>query len=98
MEKIKKILLFGVLIPIGLASCSGEIVTTPPPVAVVEAVPAPPRPDYVWIPGYYTSRGGVYTWRNGYYRPAPRYRKVWVPSRYVKTSRGYAYRRGHWRR
>lgn len=98
MKTFKELVLSGALLITGLAGCSGEIITTPPPVAVVETVPAPPSPHYVWIPGHYIARGGVYTWRNGYYKPAPRYKKVWVPGSYTQTRRGYVYRRGHWRR
>ncbi|WP_158237915.1 YXWGXW repeat-containing protein [Emticicia sp. TH156] len=100
MKILKELVLFGVLIPLALAglSCSGEIITTPPPPAVVEVAPGPPTPGYVWIPGHYVARGGTYVWRNGYYRQAPRYRKVWVQGRYVQSPRGYVYKKGHWRR
>ncbi|WP_337040639.1 hypothetical protein [Emticicia sp. 17c] len=98
MKIINNIVLLSSFALIGLAGCSGEIVTTPPPTAVVETIPAPITPRHVWVPGHYVARGGTYVWRNGYYTVPPRGRRVWVEGHYQRTPKGYVYRRGHWRR
>jgi hypothetical protein len=48
----------------------GVFVGFAPPVPVVEAVPAPPAPGYVWQPGYWSWNGAQYVWVPGVYAVA----------------------------
>jgi hypothetical protein len=52
----------------------------PPPALVVEPVP-PPRPYYVWVPGYWRWDG---------------HRHVWVAGRWVHERPGWHYVAAHW--
>jgi len=56
------------------------IVSTAPPAARHEVVPAP-RTGYVWAPGYYEHRGNEYTWVEGHW---------------MRERAGYEYREPHW--
>jgi WXXGXW repeat (2 copies) len=49
----------------------GVVVGFAPPVPVVEAVPPPPAPGYVWQPGYWSWNGVQYVWVPGAYVVAP---------------------------
>ena len=60
---------------------SGYVVQSPPPAAVVEAVPAP-RAGQVWAPGYYTFEDGRYVWHHG---------------NFVEARPGYAWQAAQWR-
>ena len=40
----------------------GVVVGLAPPAPVVEVVPAPPAPGYVWQPGYWSWNGFQYVW------------------------------------
>jgi hypothetical protein len=51
-----------------------------PPAPVYEAVP-PPRPGYVWAPGYWRWEGHRHVWTRGY----------WIPAR-----PGFVYHRAYW--
>ena len=98
MKSLKSLVIVGGMLSFTLAGCSGEIVSTSPPNAIIETYPAPPAPRYVWVPGHYVARGGNYVWRNGYYQLPPRGRTVWVSPRYDRVRRGYMYRKGYWKR
>jgi hypothetical protein len=52
----------------------------PPPAVVVEPIP-PPRPYYVWVPGYWRWDGRRHVWVKGY----------WVRERH-----GWHYAGPHW--
>ena len=45
----------------------GVVVGVAPPAPVVETVPAPPGPGYVWRPGYWSWDGVQYVWGPGTY-------------------------------
>ena len=49
----------------------GVVVGLAPPAPVVEAVPAPPAPGYVWQPGYWSWNGFQYVWVPGVYVVPP---------------------------
>ncbi|WP_243039691.1 YXWGXW repeat-containing protein [Dyella sedimenti] len=51
-----------------------------PPAPVYEVVP-PPRPGYVWAPGYWRWEGHRHVWVHGY----------WIPAR-----PGFVYHQPHW--
>jgi hypothetical protein len=42
-----------------------DVVPYPPPSALVEVVPESPRPDAVWVDGYWIWRGRYYVWERG---------------------------------
>lgn len=50
---------------------AGVVVGFAPPAPVVEVVPAPPAPGYVWQPGYWSWNGVQYVWVPGAYVVAP---------------------------
>ena len=74
------------------------VIMQTPPAAQVEVVPAPPGPDYVWMPGYWAiSGGGGWVWVGGHYALPPRPRAVWVGGYWGRHGRGYVWIGGHWR-
>jgi WXXGXW repeat (2 copies) len=56
----------------------GVVVGFAPPAPVVEVVPPPPAPGYVWQPGYWSWNGVQYVWVPGAYVVAPFVHAVWV--------------------
>lgn len=66
----------------------------PPPVPVVEYVPAP-RYGYVWAPGYWAWRRDRHVWVGGHWVVArPGY--YWVQERWVRAGPYWRLERGHW--
>lgn len=71
---------------------------------VVDAPPPPPRPVYVqpragflWVDGYWVSRGGRWAWRDGYWvrsRPGHGY----VQGRWIKASGRWHWVEPRWER
>lgn len=55
----------------------------------------PPRPDQMYVPGYYMWNGDRYIWRAGYWVPG-REEYVYVPSHYRWTPYGYVFVPGYW--
>jgi hypothetical protein len=80
-----------------LPGCSGYIIATGPPSPPVEIMIAPPSVYHVWVPGYYSYRGGNYVWIKGSYQVPPRGR-TYVPGQWQKTNRGYKHNHGHWKK
>jgi WXXGXW repeat (2 copies) len=76
----------------------GVVVGFAPPAPVVEAVPPPPAPGYVWQPGYWSWNGVQYVWVPGAYVVAPFVHAVWVPGAWVRRGPGWVWTPGHWRR
>lgn len=71
------------------------ITTAPPPVRY-EAVP-PPRPGWIWAPGYWRWDGYArrHVWVGGYWvRGRPGYR--YVPGRWDHYGPGWRFRQGYW--
>ncbi len=69
-------------------------VTTPPPTAPYEVVPAS-RAGYVWAPGYWSWEGGQYVWVQGEWLAArPDY--TWVEARWHNDNGHWYYDKGHW--
>lgn len=83
----KKLLMTGLLAASSLAPMAAQarvdvdINIGPPPPRVVEA--PPPRPGYVWAPGYYVWDG-------------PRHRHRWHDGYWVRERPGYNWRADHW--
>ena len=62
----------------------------------VERAP-PPRPGYIWAPGYWRWQGNRHVWTDGrWLRERPGYR--WVPDRWEPHGRMYRLVQGHWER
>jgi hypothetical protein len=69
-------------------------VTVAPPAPRYEAVP-PPRPGFVWAPGYWGWHGGRWAWGSGRWIAArPGYR--WAPDVWVRRGAGWHHVPGHW--
>jgi hypothetical protein len=75
----------------------GVVVGVAPPAPVVEPVPAPPGPGYVWQPGYWSWNGVQYVWAPGAYVMAPYVHAVWVPGAGVRHGPDWVWVGGHWR-
>ena len=69
-------------------------VGVPPPVAIVETVP-PPRPGYVYAPGYWAWNGERHIWVRGRtITERPGY--TWVPDRWDSSGGRYRFVQGYW--
>lgn len=69
-------------------------VTIAPPAPRYEARP-PPRPGYVWAPGFWSYQGGRQAWVAGHWIAArPGYR--WVPDTWAQNGPRWHYVPGHW--
>lgn len=69
-------------------------VGTPPPPPRFEPVP-PPRPGFVWAPGYWSWGGQRYVWVPGtWYRARPGY--VYVRPRWVHERGRWVYHASRW--
>lgn len=68
----------------------------PPPALVVEPVP-PPRPLYVWVPGYWRWDGHRHVWVAGHWIPE---RGGWhyVAPHWEEAGARWHFRPGHWER
>jgi hypothetical protein len=65
-----------------------------PPPLIVEA-PPPPRPGYVWAPGYWEWRGGRHHWKKAHWvRARPGY--VWDPPHWVERGGAWYFVPGRW--
>ena len=62
----------------------GVVVGFAPPAPVIEVVPPPPAPGYVWQPGYWSWNGVQYVWVPGVYVVPPYVHAVWVPGAWVR--------------
>ncbi|MFC6646639.1 YXWGXW repeat-containing protein [Granulicella cerasi] len=67
-----------------------------PPPPRREVIP-PPRPGYVWHPGYHRWDGGRYVWVPGEYAVPPRPGAYWVPGHWAHRPGGYVWIEGHYR-
>ncbi len=75
----------------------GEVVVEgAPPEPIIEVVPVPPDPAFIWIGGVWAWHGR-WVWEPGHYARPPRYGAVWVPHRYVYRGGRHVYVRGYWR-
>ena len=72
-----------------------DIDVAPPAPRVIVA--PPPRPGFVWAPGYWRWNGHRHVWRDGYWvRERRGYH--WVPDGWSSNGGHYHYSRGHWER
>jgi len=69
-------------------------VSVGPPPPRVEYVP-PPRPGYVWAPGYWNWNGHHHVWVKGHYMRGHRHAQ-WVPDHWEQHGDRWYHERGHW--
>jgi YXWGXW repeat-containing protein len=109
MQENRKMRHFGKALIIGLSIAGGAVmapviasaavavdITVAPPVPRVEVVP-PPRPGFVWAPGFWEWRGGAHVWVPGRWmgeRPGWH----WAPDRWEQRGDHWHHWRGHWER
>jgi hypothetical protein len=90
-------LLMGALATPALARVDVSVVIgVPPPVPMVEVVPAY-RPGYVWVPGYWAWHRDRHIWIRGQW-VVERVGHVWVPDRWVQSGGRWHLHRGYWER
>lgn len=75
----------------------GVVMVAPPAAPLVDVIPAPPQPGYLWIGGYWNWLGGRYVWVPGHWT-APRPGHHWVAYEWVRQGDGWRLRPGHWER
>ena len=75
---------------------SAIIVRTPTPRHRATVMGRPPRRGMVWNPGFYSWRGGQFTWMPGRWVVPPRPGAVWVAPRWRRTRGGYTFVAGRW--
>jgi hypothetical protein len=85
------------LVPLSSLARVGVVVGVAPPAPVVETIPPPPAPGYVWQPGYWAWNGVQYVWVPGSYVAVPYPSAVWVPGNWVSRGGGWVWVAGHWR-
>jgi hypothetical protein len=64
---------FGLPLPVFCPPVVVAAPCAPAPVAVVQAIPACPSPDYAWVPGFWSYRPTGYVWVPGAWRCRPEY-------------------------
>jgi hypothetical protein len=83
----------GIFFGVTPAQAAIVYVTTAPPVAIVERVPARPGVGYVWLPGHYRWSGARYVWVGGRY---VHHAGAWCNGHWAHTAHGYYWVEGHW--
>ena len=69
----------------------------PAPPQTDEAVTAPPSPNALWIPGYWSFDGYHYSWIAGHWEVPPPNARIYVTAHWENRGNGYAYIPGYWR-
>jgi hypothetical protein len=91
------LMLSGCAVPPDQGHIVDGVVMVAPPAPQVEAKPAPPQPDSVWIGGYWNWVGGRHIWVSGHWTtPHPGHH--WVAYEWVRQGDGWRLRPGHWER
>ncbi len=74
-------------------------VSAAPPAEIVEAVPAQPSPDHVWIRGHYRwdANHAAYIWLPGHWQVHPAGYVRWVPGHWQQADGRWYWVEGHWR-
>lgn len=69
----------------------------PPPAAEpADATTAPPAPNALWIPGYWSFDGVRYTWINAHWEVPPPNAHSYVAAHWEQRNGGYAFVPGYW--
>lgn len=91
-------LLLAVLSKPVLADSLTLSIGTPPPPAVVEAVPVAPGPDeeYMWHPGHWRWIDERYVWIPGHWAHRPYPQAIWVVPGWEHDHDSYRFHEGHW--
>jgi hypothetical protein len=79
---------------IQLNPANTTVVSTPPPAAINEPMPASPNDGSVWIPGHYRYASGQWVWINGSWAVPPTPGAVWVQGDYDAATHRWS--EGHW--
>jgi hypothetical protein len=88
--------LLGPLAMVSLARAAVVDIEVAPPEPRVVVAP-PPRPGFVWAPGYYRYDGHHHVWTDGHFiRERPGFH--WEADRWVHHEGRYRYEPGHWAR
>jgi len=69
----------------------------PPPPAYQETIPAPPAPNAVWIPGYWSYDGRGYAWVRGNWEVPPPLAHTYVAAHWERHGDRDVYIPGSWR-
>ena len=86
--------LLGPLAMVSLARAAVVDIEVAPPEPRVVVAP-PPRPGFVWAPGYYRYDGHHHVWTDGHFiRERPGFH--WEADRWVPHEGRYRYEPGHW--
>ncbi len=72
-----------------------DIDVAPPAPRVIVA--PPPRPGFIWAPGYWHWNGRAHVWHDGYW-VHERHGYHWVPEAWVSRGPHYHFQRGRWER
>jgi len=64
--------------------------------SAAEAVPAPPGPDFVWVPGHWTWHQGVQAWVPGAWLLPPRPGYGWQPGHWMAHGTEQIWLDGYW--
>ena len=86
--------LLGPLAMVSLAHAAVLDIEVAPPEPRVIVAP-PPRPGFVWAPGYYAYRGHQHVWVDGHWLKE-RHGYHWEADRWVPHEGRYRYEPGHW--
>ncbi|HVU22850.1 MAG TPA: hypothetical protein VHE13_01920 [Opitutus sp.] len=69
----------------------------PPPQPANAGVPAaPPAPNALWIPGYWSFDGYRYTWAEGHWEVPPANARSYIAAHWESRPEGYVFVRGYW--
>ena len=90
-------LLLALTAQITLAQVIVPMAPPPPPRGAGIPIGRPPRPGFVWTPGYQRWDSGRYMWVPGRWARPPRPGAVWVPDTWRRRRNGWVLRRGYWR-
>src|ERR1700750_270735 len=87
------------LIPAALAASFlvGAVAPSFAAVVYIGVAPPPPRPGFVWAPGYYRWDGHQHVWVDGRFMRERR-GSHWVPEHWDERHGRYHFEPGHWER
>jgi hypothetical protein len=69
----------------------------PPPAPYAETVSAPPAPNAIWVPGYWSYDGRGYSWMRGTWEIPPPNARAYVAAHWEQQGDRTVYVQGSWR-
>ena len=72
------------------------IVQQPPPPLREERRIAPPSPEQIWVPGYWSWSNNDWVWIQGRVERPPERMATWVPGQWNQRGDAWVWRPGHW--